>query len=150
MPSLNPYLSFNRNCEKAFRFYQSVFGGELELYRFKDMPADAAGAFPVAEGDGELVMHVSLPVCGTVLMGCDISEKCGPKPTFGDNITLSVCPESEAEAKRIFAGLAEGGKVCMPLEKVFWADLFGVCLDQFGIPWMMNYVAGKCKCQSGQ
>ena len=147
MPSLNPYLAFNGNCAEAFEFYKAVFGGELMMCRYKDMPADTAGAFPVAEGDEQLVMHVSLPLGGgMVLMGCDMSKTCGTA-TFGDSITLSICPENEAEAKRIFSALAEGGKTTMPLEKVFWADLFGMCVDKFGIPWMVNYEAEKkCSC----
>ena len=147
MLSLNPYLAFNRNCAEAFAFYQSVFGGEMMLCRYKEMPAEAAGAFPVAAGDEELVMHVSLPVGGTVLMGCDMSEHCGPAVKFGENITLSIHPENAAEAKRIFASLAEGGKIIMPLEKAFWAELYGVCVDKFGIPWAVMFESEKkCTC----
>ena len=146
MPCINPYFSFNGNCEAAFRFYQSVFGGELELYRYKDTPPPEQGGYPIAESEKDRVMHVSLPVGShCVLMGCDTSDVSGPTATFGDNIGISIGADSEAEAKRIFNALAEGGKITMPIEKTFWADLFGMCIDQFGIPWMVNFEAGK-KC----
>ncbi|MCL2624343.1 MAG: VOC family protein [Planctomycetaceae bacterium] len=144
MPSLNPYLSFNGNCEAAFKFYQSVFGGELELFRFKDTPPAEEGGYPIAESEKERVMHVSLPIGNhVVLMGCDTSDCSGPTANFGDNIGLSICADSKEEALRIFNALSAGGKIVMPIEKTFWADLFGMFIDQFGIPWMVNYEAGK-------
>ncbi|MCL2117498.1 MAG: VOC family protein [Planctomycetaceae bacterium] len=144
MPCINPYLSFNGNCEAAFRFYQSVFGGELELYRFKETPPEEEGGYPIAESEQNRVMHVSLPIGNNVLMGCDTSDVSGPKANFGDNIGLSICAESEEEALRIFNALSAGGQITMPMEKTFWADLFGMLIDQFGVPWMVNYEAGKC------
>jgi PhnB protein len=146
MPFINPYLSFNGNCEAAFQFYQSVFGGELELYRFKETPPEEEGGYPIAENERERVMHVSLPIGERgVLMGCDTSEVSGSIATCGNNITISICTDSEEEAKRVFNALAEGGTIIMPIEKTFWADLFGMLVDSFGIPWMVNYEkGGKC------
>ena len=142
MPCINPYLSFNGNCEAAFKFYHSVFGGKLELYRYKDTPPDAG--YPIAESEQERVMHVSLPIGEhVILMGCDTSDSSGPIAKFGDNIGLSICTESKEEALRIFNALSQGGKITMPIEKTFWADLFGMFIDQFGIPWMVNYVEVK-------
>jgi PhnB protein len=135
---MNPYISFNGNCEEAFTFYQSVFGGELELCRYKDTPPDAG--YPVAENEKERIMHVSLPIGNnTTLMGADTSETYGPPANSGDNIGISICTDSEEEARRIFNGLSQGGKITMPLEKTFWASLFGMCIDPFGITWMINY-----------
>ena len=144
MPVIHPYLSFNGNCEAAFTFYQSVFGGKLELYRFKDTPPPAAGGYPVAENEKDRVMHVTLPIGEHgALMGCDTSDSSGHIAKFGDNIGLSICADSPEEAKRIFNALSQGGQITMPIEKTFWADLFGMCIDQFGISWMVNYEAGK-------
>ncbi len=143
MPAINPYLSFNGNCEEAFQLYQSVFGGELMLCRFKDAPQEDAGGFPVAENERERIMHCSLPICSTILMGSDTSESCGQTAKFGDNVTINISPDNEVDAKRIFAALAEGGKIIMPIEKTFWAELFGMCVDKFGVSWMINY--GNCE-----
>ncbi len=143
MPAINPYLSFNGNCEEAFTLYQSVFGGELMLCRFKDAPTETAGSFPVAENERERVMHCSIAIGSTILMGSDVSESCGQTAKFGDNVTINICPDSEVDAKRIFAALSDAGKVIMPIEKTFWADLFGMCVDKFGVSWMVNY--GHCE-----
>ncbi len=147
MPSLNPYLSFNGNCEAAFSLYRSIFGGELMLYRFKDAPAEGAGSFPVAEHEKERVMHCSITIGSTILMGSDTSVSCGQTVTSGDNITINISPDNESEAGRIFTALAEGGKIIMPLEKTFWAELFGMCIDKFGIPWMVNYGPCDANCE---
>ncbi|MGL4594826.1 MAG: VOC family protein [Thermoguttaceae bacterium] len=136
MTAINPYLSFNGNCEEAFTYYQKVFGGKLELCRYKNAPE---GSFPIAENEKEFVMHCSIQIGSTILMGADCSQTCGQKANFGDNITINICPDSAEEAKRIFAALADGGKIVMPIEKVFWSDLFGMLVDKFGIPWMINY-----------
>ena len=138
MAAVNPYLTFNGNCEEAFNFYKSVFGGEFPFIgRFKDMPA---GDFQVQESDGEKIMHVSLPIGqGTVLMGSDTSESCGQPTTIGNNFSISINTESEAEATELFNGLSEGGQVTMPLDKVFWGAYFGMLTDRFGINWMVNY-----------
>ena len=144
MTVVKPYLSFNGQCEAAFKFYQSVFGGELELYRFKETPSEEEGGYPIAENEMERVMHVSLPIGDhCLLMGCDTSDSSGPVAKFGDNISISVSTDSEAEALRIFNALSPGGQITMPIEKTFWADLFGMLIDRFGIPWMVFYEEGK-------
>ncbi|MBE0639014.1 MAG: VOC family protein [Bacteroidales bacterium] len=137
MTTINPYLTFNGNCEEAFNFYKSVFGGEFPyIGRFKDMPAGS----PVPDDMKEKIMHVSLPISKeTTLMGSDASETFGQTANFGDNISLSVNTDSEEEATSLFAALSEGGRITMPLEKTFWNALFGMCTDQFGINWMVNY-----------
>lgn len=137
MAIINPYLSFNGTCEAAFNFYKSVFGGEFTyLGRYKDMPEGS----PIPEAEKEKIMHMSLPISKeTTLMGSDASEAFGGLVHEGNNITISINTDSEAEAKRIFNGLSAGGTVYMPLEKTFWAALFGTFVDKFGINWMVNY-----------
>ena len=136
MTTVNIYLSFNGNCEKAFTFYKSVFGGEFNYVgRFKDMPPSEE--YPMAEADKERIMHVGLPISKeTILLGSD----CESNGDFvqGNNFSICINPDSEEEARRIFNALAEGGNVAMPLEKTFWSPLFGMLTDQFGINWMVD------------
>ncbi len=137
MAAVNPYLTFNGNCEEAFNFYKSVFGGEFPyLGRFKDMPSDK----PLPESQKDKIMHVSLPISKeTILMGSDSSEEFGQATTIGNNISLSINASSEEEATSLFNSLSVGGKVTMPLEKTFWGAFFGMFTDKFGIHWMVNY-----------
>src|SRR5580704_14091014 len=106
MPTLNPYITFNGDCEAAFNFYKSVFGGDFPFIgRFKDMPPMGGKTMPASEG--EKIMHVSLPIGkGSVLMGSDSSESCGHKVTVGNNFAVSINAESEAEADKLFNGLS--------------------------------------------
>ena len=136
MAKLTPYLIFNGNCEKAFEFYKSVFGGDfVHIGRFKDMPSET----PFTESEGERVMHISLPIGnGSILMGSDSNEHYG-SVTIGNNFAMSISTESEEEAIRLFNGLAEGGNITMPLDKTFFSERFGMFTDQFGIDWMVNY-----------
>ncbi len=135
MATVNTYLNFNGNTEAAFNFYKSVFGGEFRmLQRFKDTP-DAA-TMPAEEQ--EKIMHVALPIGGNILMGTDVTQAM-PPVTFGTSTSISVDAESEEEAHRLFEGLSAGGKVTMPIEKMFWGSLFGMLTDRFGVQWMMNY-----------
>ena len=145
MASISPYLTFNGNCEEAFNFYRSVFGGEFPYVgRFKDMPAD--GGKPVPASEGEKIMHISLPISKeTVLMGSDSSEAFGQATVVGNNFSISINANSEEEAKKLFNGLSAGGKVTMPLDKTFWGALFGMFTDKFGIQWMVNYDYNQAK-----
>jgi PhnB protein len=136
MPSLNPYLNFNGNTEEAFKFYQSVFGGELSIQRFKDTPE--SGNIP--EADRNKVMHVMLPIGkGNSLMGTDAMESVGQKVTVGNNFYISIDTESQEEADRLFKGLSAGGKVELEMQKTFWGSYFGMFADKFGIQWMISY-----------
>jgi PhnB protein len=145
MATLIPYLTFNGDCEAAFNFYKSVFGGDFAyIGRFKDMPPMKGKTIPAAEG--EKIMHVSLPIGrGSVLMGSDSSESCGHKVTAGSNFSISINADSEAEADRLFAGLSNGGNVTMPLAKAFWGAYFGIFTDKFAINWMVNYDYNRAK-----
>ena len=138
MASVNPYLTFNGNCEEAFNFYKSVFGGEFPyLGRFKEMPPMEGKPVPPAEG--EKIMHVSLPIGGSILMGSDSSEAFGSATVIGNNFSISINADSQAEADKLFNGLSAGGKVTMPMNKTFWGAYFGMFTDKFGINWMVNY-----------
>ncbi|AFD09021.1 VOC family protein [Solitalea canadensis] len=137
MAQINPYLNFKGNCEEAFNFYKSVFGGDFPFVgRYKDMPpSENSGGI-----DGEKIMHMSLPISKeSTLMGSDVGGEWASHIVEGNNIQLSVNAETEDDAKRIFDALSAGGRVSMPLEKTFWGALFGMFTDKFGINWMVNY-----------
>ena len=135
MATLNIYLNFNGNAEEAFNFYKSVFGGEFAfLQSMKDTPE----AGKISEGDKDKIMHVSLPIGGNILMGSDVLDSM-PTAKFGTNSSISISPESEEEARKLFDGLSAGGQIGMPLEKMFWGALFGFFTDKFGVQWMVNY-----------
>lgn len=138
MITLNPYLNFQGNTEEAFLFYKSVFGGEFTAFqRFSDIPG-AADSMP--EGDKHKLMHVALPISeACVLMGTDALESAGHRVTFGNNISLSIDTQSEAHANQLYAALSQNGVAQMPMEKTFWGAYFGMCDDQFGVKWMINY-----------
>ncbi len=138
MTTINPYLTFNGNCEEAFNFYKSVFGGEFPYVgKFKDMPDNPN--YPVPEADREKIMHISLPISKeTVLMGSDTSEAFGKSTIEGNNFSISINTDSVEEVTRIFNELSAGGKIKMPLEKTFWQAYFGMFVDKFGIHWMVN------------
>ena len=135
MKSANPYLNFNGNTEEVFTFYQSVFGGELMLTRFSDMDP---GDMEMTEEQKNGVAHVALPLGDSVLMGSDVPEQMGTV-TAGTNFIVSVEADSADEADRLFDGLSAGGEVSMPLDKVEWAERFGMCTDKYGIGWMVGY-----------
>jgi len=137
MATINPYLTFDGNCEEAFNFYKSIFGGDFPyIGRYKDMPSE----HPIPDSEKEKIMHVSLPISKeTILMGSDSSGSFGHNTVAGNNFSLSVNTDSEEEARSVFEKLSAGGKVTMPLEKTFWNALFGMFTDKFGINWMVNY-----------
>ncbi|MEK8180847.1 VOC family protein [Flavobacterium buctense] len=138
MVQVNPYLIFNGNCEEAFLFYQSVFGGEFPyMGKFKDMPTDD-NCPPVSEDEANRIMHVSLPIGNTVLMGSDSTTQSGDA-IIGTNFSVSINTDSREEADRIFNGLSAGGKAFMPMSSTFWGAYFGMFTDKFGINWMVNF-----------
>jgi PhnB protein len=138
MASVNPYLLFNGNCEEAFLFYKSVFGGEFPyIGKFKEAPEDENSS-KLSEEDLNRIMHVSLPIGNTILMGSDSHPAYGDV-VFGSNFQVSVNVESTEEADRIFNGLSVGGSIYMPMNKTFWGAYFGMFKDKFGISWMVNF-----------
>ena len=131
-----PYLNFGGNCRDALTRYQEIFGGELVLLPFSEMPASEEMDVPADQAD--LIMHGALTLDDDLLMASD-DPSGNATPVRGVNINYSVTDVAEAE--RVFAGLAEGGEVTMPLAETFWSPKFGMCVDRFGIPWMVNVEA---------
>ncbi len=138
MLQLNPYFNFDGQTEEAFRFYQSVFGGDLRIQKMQEAP----GAGDFTEEEKNLVMHASIPLSnGQTLMGSDIIKSYGHSFTQGTNHYISLHTESRAEADQLFAALAAGGEIEVPLADMFWGDYFGSFKDQYGICWIINYAS---------
>src|SRR5690554_4759157 len=138
MATVNTYLNFNGNCEAAFNFYKSVFGGEYSyIGRFGDMPESED--YKVSEADKTKIMHVGLPIGSTMLFGSDIGQEWASKFVEGNNFAVSINVESKEEADRLFSGLSDGGTVTMPMASTFWGAYFGMFTDRFSINWMINY-----------
>jgi PhnB protein len=144
MTTINTYLRFNGNCEAAFLFYKTVFGGEFQhLGRFAEMPPQE-GMPPVPDADKDKVMHVTLPIGGeTILMGSDTMAPWNLDFNAGNNFSISIHTDSKEEADRLFTALSDQGKVMMPMNQTFWGSYFGMFTDQFGISWMINVDLNK-------
>lgn len=141
MATVSTYLNFQRNTEEAFNFYKSVFGGEFTggISRFGEIPA-SENMPPLPEEDKNLVMHIALPILGGhYIMGTDAPESMGFKITYGNNVYLTLAPDSREETDRLFKALSEGGKIEQELQDMFWGDYYGSCKDKFGVHWMFNY-----------
>ena len=141
-PRVCTYLNFPGNTEEAFLFYQSVFKTEFSgkgIQRFGDIPADGNHP-PVAESVKKMILHVELPITGHhVLMGTDAPKEMGFELNSGNNMHISIEPETREEAKRIFDELSAGGRVTMPLEDMFFGAYYGSFTDKFGVNWMVNH-----------
>jgi PhnB protein len=130
--SFYPYLFFGGNCRDAFTRYQEIFGGDLEFVTTKDMPSGEAP--PDAPAD--MIMHAALILGDALLMGSDDPTTESFGPVQGMQVNYSVAGVDEA--KRVFDALADGGEVTMPITATFWSPMFGMCVDRFGTPWMVN------------
>ena len=140
MARVNTYLNFPGNTEEAFNFYKSVFGGDFigGIQRFKDIPP-SENSQPVPEDAKNLVMHIALPIMnGHVLMGTDAPKSMGFNVNFGNNVYISLHPDTREETSRLFKALAIGGKVEMELQDMFWGDYYGSLTDKYGVQWMFN------------
>jgi PhnB protein len=138
MATTNTYLNFNGNCEEAFTFYKAVFGGDfIYIGRFNEMPPQAEN--PMSEAEGNKIMHVSLPIGTSILMGSDTGGEWASSFKQGNNFSVSITADSKEEADRLFNGLTEGGTITMPLNETFWGDYFGMFVDKFGINWMISF-----------
>jgi len=134
--TLNPYLNFDGNAAEAFRFYQTVFGGELFLQKMSDAP----GTENLPEEEKNRTMHVGLPIGnGQFLMASDCLPSQGHVLKQGNNNYISITPDSREEADRIFNELSVGGIIEMPMADMFWGDYFGSFVDKFGVCWMINF-----------
>lgn len=128
------YLNFDGQCAEAFRFYAELLGGELEIMTHRDSPA----ADQVPEKWADRVLHAALTVGDQMLMASDAPPEHYQRPA-GTYVSVSV--DTIEEGRRIFDGLAEGAEVQMPFEKTFWSPGFGMLVDRWGTPWMVNCVA---------
>ena len=138
MAQINPYLGFNGNCEEAFNFYKSIFGGEFSrVERYKNMPPMGGQELP--ESAKEKIMNMSLPISKeTILYGGDANPMMR-EVSVGQNISLIVSVETKEEAQRIFQRLSEEGKITMPIADTFWNAYFGMLIDKFQNIWMVSY-----------
>jgi PhnB protein len=132
---VQPYLFFDGRCEEALDFYRTAVDAKItHLMRFKEAPPDMR---PAGESNDNKVMHVRLHIGDTTIFASD--GRCQGNPTF-EGFALSIAADSDAEAKRLFTALSEGGKTVMPLGKTFFASSFGMVVDRYGVSWML--VAG--------
>jgi len=133
------YVSFNGNTEEAFNFYKSALGGKItHLQRFSDAPNGGQ----MADADKNKVMHIALEAPnGVRLMGNDHLDFMGGPFKSGNNFSLSLHPDSEEVADKMFNNLSAGGTITVPMSKAPWGDYFGMFTDKFGIKWMINKAA---------
>jgi len=139
MAKTNIYLNFQGKAEEAFNFYKSVFNTEWSapVLRMGDIPPQD-GMPQLTDTEKNMVMHVALPILGgTIIMGSDILESMGHQLVIGNNTTISLEPDTKAEADRIYRALSEDGTDCVDPHDEFWG-YWGVCLDRFGVRWMFN------------
>ena len=139
----NVHLGFTGNCDAAFAFYETVFSTKrLVSMKWGEAPSEV----PCSEGARDLVMHTAIQVGNITLMGTDAPPGQG-KPFGGFDISLD--DSDEAEVKRLFTALSEGGNVMMPLSPTFWSPLFGMCTDKFGVNWMVSISAPHAESEQG-
>ena len=132
MHQLNTYLFFDGNCADAMRFYERTLGGKLSLMTHAESPMAAQ----TPPGSANRIMHARLEFDGGMLMA---SDSMAGQPYGGmKGFSLSLIYPTAAEARRMFDTLAQGGRIIMPIEKTFWAEAFGMLVDRFGTPWMVN------------
>lgn len=127
--AFHPYLNFGGNCREAFTRYQQIFGGELMLLTEADMPSEGAAS----DQASDLIIHAALTFEGHLLMASDVQ---GFEPAGGMYVDYSIT--DIAETKRVFEALADGGQVEVALAPTPWSPSFGVCVDRFGTPWMVD------------
>ena len=127
---LNPYISFTDNARQALEFYREVFGGDLRLSTFAELGAQDSP-------DANKIMHGQLETPrGFTLMAADTPQGMEHHP--GYTITISLSGDDADELRGYWQKLSDSGTVTMPLEKQVWGDEFGMCVDRFGVPWMVN------------
>ena len=127
---LNPYINFNGNARQAMEFYKEVFGGDLALNTFGESGAPGTP-------DADKIMHAQLETdAGFTIMAADTPP--GMDYTPGSNFAVSLSGDDDDQLRGYWKGISEGGTVSVPLEKQMWGDEFGMCVDRFGIPWMVN------------
>ena len=136
MKLVHVYLNFPGNTEEALRFYETVFGTKISMI----MTFGDAGFMPnVPEHAKKKVMHGQLPITQSVhLMASDVIEGFSPPVQVGNNFHVSIVADDKAEADRVFNALSDGGKVTMPIGNAPWGPYFGMCVDRYGVQWMVS------------
>jgi PhnB protein len=129
---LNPYLTFNGNCEQAFKFYAEILGGKIEMMMNH---AESPMADQVPADWRKKIIHARMTIGDKVLMGSDAPPDRYEK---AQGFSISLTMDKPSDAERMFKALSSGGIVQMPLQKTFWSAAFGVLVDRFGIPWMVS------------
>jgi PhnB protein len=130
---INAYLSFDGNCKEAFQFYAQCLGGKVvAMFSYGGTPA--AEHVPAELGDK--IMHARLAVGDQAIMGSDAVPQYPYEGVKGCTISLNV--DTAAEAEKLFQSLSAGGQVMMPMQQTFWAERYGMFVDRFGVPWMVN------------
>ncbi len=138
MAVINPSINFNGNCEEAFNFYKSAFGGEFgKIVRFKDMPSDPA--HPIPETEANKLMHITLPIGPNVLIGNDVPSFMGTVNEQENRSKISIQATSKQEAEKLFTILSQGATVEVPLEESPWGSYFAMLRDKYGIEWMIDF-----------
>src|SRR5215510_4136330 len=141
MARIDPHINFNGNAEEAFNFYKSVFGGEFtQIMRFKDL---ASSEFPIAENDGNKIMHIALSIGKNLLMANDVPEHMGRTNENENRSKICISAESKEEADKLFNGLSAGGQIEMPICDSPWGSYFGMFRDKYGIEWMVDFTTKK-------
>ena len=137
MATINPHINFNGNAEEAFNFYKLVFGGEFaKIIRFKDL---SGSGLSIAENESNKIMHISLPIGNSFLMGNDVPEILGSTNERENRSKIVISAESKEEADRLFNGLSAGGEMEMPISDSPWGSYFGMFRDKYGIEWMVDF-----------
>ncbi|GAA5235573.1 VOC family protein [Verticiella sediminum] len=139
---IEAYVGFNGDCEQAMEFYRSVFGGELNIMRWAEAPADMS----CPEQDpawGQKVLHSILKLPEAAIMASDVPPAMGYVAP-NSAISLAVSLPSTEEGRRVFTALSAGGEVGMPMTKTFWAEAFGMVKDRFGVSWMVSAGVAEC------
>ena len=134
---VQPYLFFDGRCEEAIEFYKKALGAEVQsMMRFQEVPGPE-GASQAPPGSANKIMHAMLRIGESTMLASD--GQCSGKTNFG-GITMALQVKDAAEAEKMFAALADGGQVQMPLAETFWSPRFGMLQDKFGVGWMINVV----------
>ena len=143
MALINPHINFNGNCEEAFNFYKSVFGGEFtKLVRFKDM----SGLEDTMSGtEADKIMHIALPIGDNTLMGNDVPEIMGRVNEQENRSKISITAVSREEADGLYTGLSAGGDIEMPIDDSPWGSYFAMFRDKYGIEWMVDFNPGQAQ-----
>ncbi len=128
--TVNPYLHFGGNCLEIMTFYKKVLRGNLEIIHFEGSPVE------VPDNYKHKILHSTLTFGDAVIMASDTMP--GKEVTRGNAISISVNATNIKDAVEYFKGLSESGKIIMPFEDTFWGAKFGMCIDKFGISWMVN------------